>query len=209
MLAIVDYGVSNLRSVQKAFEHETHDVVVTGDPRQIGDADAIVFPGQGAFGDSMRHLREHGLVEPLREAVLSGKPFFGICLGLQMLFEESDEMGLHTGLGMLPGRVERLRTQEKIPHIGWNQIHTVREHPLLAGIAPGAYAYFDHSYAVCPADASLTLATTDYGSDIVCAVARHNIMAVQFHPEKSQTVGLRIVRNFVALVNDARETARA
>ncbi|MFN8482172.1 MAG: imidazole glycerol phosphate synthase subunit HisH [Anaerolineae bacterium] len=209
MLAIVDYGVSNLRSVQKAFEHETRNVVVTGDPRRIADAEAIVFPGQGAFGDSMRHLRAHGLVEPLREAVLSGKPFFGICLGLQMLFEESDEMGLHQGLGVLPGRVERLRTAEKIPHIGWNQIHPVRDHPLLAGIVSGAYAYFDHSYAVCPSDASLTLATTDYGSDIVCAVARDNIMAVQFHPEKSQTVGLRIVRNFVALVAAGREAARA
>lgn len=209
MLAIVDYGGSNLRSVQKAFEHETDDVVVTGDPRLIAQAEAIVFPGQGAFGDAMRHLREHGLVEPLRDAVNSGKPFFGICLGLQMLFEESDEMGRHQGLGVLPGRVERLRTSAKIPHIGWNQIHPVREHPLLAGIAPGAYAYFDHSYAVRPADASLTLATTDYGSDIVCAVARDNIMAVQFHPEKSQVVGLRIVRNFVALVNTPRETAHA
>ncbi|MFN8471291.1 MAG: imidazole glycerol phosphate synthase subunit HisH [Anaerolineae bacterium] len=209
MLAIVDYGVSNLRSVQKAFEHETHDVVVTGDPRLIEQAEAIVFPGQGAFGDSMRHLREHDLIDPLREAVLSGKPFFGICLGLQMLFEESDEMGLHTGLGVLPGRVERLETSEKIPHIGWNQIRPVRDHPLLKDITPGAYAYFDHSYAVCPADASLTLATTDYGGDIVCAVARDNIMAVQFHPEKSQAVGLRIVRNFVTLVDAAREAARA
>ncbi len=207
MLAIVDYGGSNLRSVEKAFEHETQDVIVTGDPRLIAEAEAIIFPGQGAFGDAMRHLQEHGLVEPLLEAVASGKPFFGICLGLQMLFEESDEMGRHPGLGVLPGRVERLITSEKIPHIGWNQIHQAKAHPLLTGIAPGAYAYFDHSYAVRPSDASLILATTDYGGDIVCAVARDNIMAVQFHPEKSQAVGLRIVRNFVALVSASRETA--
>ena len=199
MLAIVDYGVSNLRSVHKAFEHVGAHAIVTGDPAVITAADAVVFPGQGAFGDAMRHLRQHGLVQPLQDAVAAGKPFFGICLGLQLLFEESDEMGRHTGLGILPGRVERLRTEFKIPHIGWNQIHPTRPHPLLEGVAPGAYAYFDHSYVVCPAETGDTLATTDYGEDFVSAVARGNVMAVQFHPEKSQQVGLRIVRNFVAL----------
>ncbi|MCW5852300.1 MAG: imidazole glycerol phosphate synthase subunit HisH [Anaerolineae bacterium] len=199
MLAIVDYGVSNLRSVHKAFEYVGAQAIVTGDPAVIAAADAVVFPGQGAFGDAMRHLRQHGLVQPLQDAVASGRPFFGICLGLQLLFEESDEMGRHTGLGMLPGRVERLRTEFKIPHIGWNQIHPMRPHPLLAGVQPGAYAYFDHSYVVRPTGADDTLATTDYGEDFVCAVAHGNVMAVQFHPEKSQQVGLRIVRNFVAL----------
>lgn len=199
MLAIVDYGVSNLRSVHKAFEHVGAPALVTGDPEVIAAADAVVFPGQGAFGDAMRHLRQHGLVQPLQAAVASGKPFFGICLGLQLLFEESDEMGCHTGLGILPGRVERLRTAFKIPHIGWNQIHPTRSHPLLAGVQPGAYAYFDHSYVVRPTGSDDTLATTDYGEDFVCAVAAGNVMAVQFHPEKSQQVGLRIVRNFVAL----------
>ena len=199
MLAIVDYGVSNLRSVHKAFEHVGAPAVVTGDPQTIAQADAIVFPGQGAFGDAMRHLAQHGLVQPLCDAVAAGKPFFGICLGLQLLFEASDEMGQHAGLGILPGRVERLRTDLKIPHIGWNQVHPVRDHPLLHGLPPGAYAYFDHSYVVRPADPSLALATTDYGEDFVCAVARDNVMAVQFHPEKSQAVGLQIVRNFVQL----------
>lgn len=202
MLAIVDYGVSNLRSVHKAFEHVGAEAVVTGDPAVIARADAIAFPGQGAFGDAMRHLRQHGLVEPLRLAVAAGKPFFGICLGLQLLFEASDEMGCHQGLGILPGRVERVQTPHKIPHIGWNQIHPARPHPLLDGVPPGAYAYFDHSFVVCPADPSLILATTDYGADFVCAVARDNIMAVQFHPEKSQQVGLQIVHNFVALAGE-------
>lgn len=201
MLVIVDYGGSNLRSVHKAFQHVGADVVVSGDPAAIAAADAIIFPGQGAFGDAMRHLAEHGLVEPLREAVRAGKPFFGICLGLQLLFEESDEMGRHMGLGILPGRVQRLRTSEKIPHIGWNQIHPTRAHPLFEGMAPGAYAYFDHSYVVRPADPALTLAITDYGADFVCAVAVDNVMAVQFHPEKSQAVGLRIAQNFVTLAH--------
>lgn len=199
MLAIVDYGVSNLRSVHKAFEHVGADAVVTGDPSVIARADAIVFPGQGAFGDAMRHLRRHGLVAPLQEAVATGTPFFGICLGLQLLFEESDEMGRHEGLGILEGRVERIETPYKVPHIGWNQVHPAHAHPLLRGVAPGAYAYFDHSFVVRPRDPALTLATTDYGEDFVCAAARDNVMAVQFHPEKSQTIGLQIVRNFVAL----------
>ena len=199
MIAIVDYGVSNLRSVHKAFEHVGADAIVTGDPALIARADAIVFPGQGAFGNAMRHLRRHDLVTPLQDAVAAGKPFFGICLGLQLLFEESDEIGRHEGLGILAGRVERIETPYKIPHIGWNQIHPSRAHPLLAGIAPGAYAYFDHSFVVRPRDPALTLATTDYGETFVCAVAHDNVMAVQFHPEKSQTVGLQIVRNFVTL----------
>lgn len=199
MLVIVDYGGSNLRSVHKAFQHVGADVVVSGDPALIADADAIIFPGQGAFGDAMRHLTAHRLVEPLREAVRSGKPFFGICLGLQLLFQESDEMGRHAGLGILPGRVERLRTSEKIPHIGWNQLHPTRPHALFEGVPPGAYAYFDHSFVVRPAEPALTLATTDYGEDFVCAVAVDNVMAVQFHPEKSQALGLRIAQNFVTL----------
>lgn len=209
MLAIVDYGVSNLRSVHKAFEHVGADAVVTGDPAVIARADAIVFPGQGAFGDAMRHLHRHGLVTPLREAVAAGKPFFGICLGLQLLFEASDEMGQHEGLAILAGRVERIETPYKIPHIGWNQIHPARAHPLLGGVAPGAYAYFDHSFVVRPRDPALTLATTDYGETFVCAVAHDNVMAVQFHPEKSQTVGLQIVRNFVALALGAPDPSLA
>lgn len=200
MLAIVDYGVSNLRSVHKAFEHVGALAVVTGDPDLITSADAIVFPGQGAFGDAMRHLRRHGLVQPLQDAVAAGKPFFGICLGLQLLFEESDELGRHTGLGILPGRVERLNTTEKLPHIGWNQVRPTYAHPLFEGIQPGAYVYFDHSYAPRPTDPRLTLATTDHGVDFACAVAHASIMAVLFHPEKSQRVGLQIVRNFVNLV---------
>ena len=207
MLAIVDYGVSNLRSVHKAFEHVGAHALVTGDPALIAAADAVVFPGQGAFGDAMRHLRQHGLVRPLQDAVAAGKPFFGICLGLQLLFEASDEMGQHTGLGILPGRVERLHTAFKVPHIGWNQVHPARPHPLFEGVPTGAYAYFDHSYVVRPTNAADTLATTDYGEDFVSAVARGNVMAVQFHPEKSQQVGLRIVRNFVALAGQLPDPA--
>lgn len=206
MLAIVDYGVSNLRSVHKAFEYVGAHAVVTGDPEVVSQADAVIFPGQGAFGDAMRHLRRHGLVAPLQAAVAQGKPFFGICLGLQLLFEESDEMGRHAGLGILPGRVELVQTPFKVPHIGWNQVHPTRAHPLLDGLKPGAYAYFDHSFVVRPSDPALTLATTDYGEDFVCAVARDNIMAVQFHPEKSQHVGLQLVRNFVRLAGEEAKT---
>jgi glutamine amidotransferase len=202
MIAIVDYGVSNLRSVHKAFEHVGAHAVVTGAPDLIAAANAVVFPGQGAFGEAMRHLKLHRLIQPLQDAVASGRPFFGICLGLQLLFEESDEMGRHAGLGILPGRVEQLRTTLKIPHIGWNQLHPTRPHPLLEGIRPGAYAYFDHSFVVRPTDPAYTLATTDYGEDLVCAIAHDNVMAVQFHPEKSQSVGLRIVQNFVRLAGE-------
>lgn len=206
MLAIIDYGGSNLRSVQKAFEKVGAEAVITDDPAVIDTAPAVAFPGQGAFGDAMENLRQHGLLEPIYLAVRSGKPFFGICVGMQVLFEIGEEMGLHQGLGIFPGRVPRfpdgMVTPDgpcKIPHIGWNQIHIRQQNPLLAGIEEGSFVYFDHSFYVNPTDPSIIVATTDYGIDFASIVARDNVYAIQFHPEKSQAIGLRMLRNFVEL----------
>lgn len=206
MLAIIDYGSSNLRSVQKAFERVGAKAVVTSDPAVIDAAPAVAFPGQGAFGDAMHNLRRLGLLEPIHRAVQSGKPFFGICVGMQVLMEIGEEMGLHQGLGIFPGRVSRFPDGMlapdgpcKIPHIGWNQIHFRQPSPLLAGIDDGSFVYFDHSYYVDPADPAIVVATTDYGIDFASIVARDNVYAIQFHPEKSQAVGLRMLRNFVEL----------
>lgn len=200
MIAIVDYGIGNLRSVQKAFEHVGAPVRLISSPAEMEGARAIVLPGVGAFGDGMRNLREAGFVEPLCQAVGAGVPLLGICLGMQLLFEESEEMGVHRGLGLLRGRVRRFAGDMKVPQIGWNQLFWRRPNPLQAGIPDGAYAYFVHSYYVEPADPADILAVTDYGISYASIVGRGNLLGVQFHPEKSQTVGLRILRNFVEWV---------
>jgi glutamine amidotransferase len=197
-IAVVDYGMGNLRSVSKALEHVAPEaeVVVTADPRKILSCERIVVPGQGAMPDCMRQLTESGA----REAVIAAareKPFLGLCIGLQMLFERGEE-GDTPGLGLLPGSVPRLRAPGlKIPHMGWNEVIQERPHPLWEGIADRSRFYFVHSYYPAPLDPSLTAATCVYGSPFTCAVARDNIFAVQFHPEKSQSAGLQLLSNFL------------
>lgn len=195
-IAVVDYGMGNLRSVEKALEHAGATVMVTRDADEIKAAAKLVLPGVGAFGDAMKNLEKRGLVDVIRDEVDDGKPFLGICLGLDLIFEESDEHGVHQGLGFLPGRVELLPTDLKIPHIGWNSINIRKESPLLDGIPDGSFFYFVHSYAVVPTEESDILCSTDYGCQFVSAVERDNIAAFQFHPEKSSSLGLKILENF-------------
>lgn len=204
MIAIIDYGMGNLRSVQKGFQRVGHDAVVTSDSRKILDADRVVLPGVGAFADCMRNLTDQGLVDTVKDVVKSGRPFLGICLGLQLLFDESEEFGLHKGLGILPGRVVRFPTEVannseqlyKIPHMGWNRINIRRCAPHLKEIPEEGYFYFVHSFYVAPADPSIAATTTDYGVEFVSSVWKDNIFATQFHPEKSQELGLRILKAF-------------
>jgi glutamine amidotransferase len=198
VIAIIDYGMGNLRSVEKALEKVGATVSVSRDPDEVRRADRIVLPGVGAFGDAMANLEKRGLVEVIKEEVTAGKPFLGICLGLDLLFEESDEHGLHQGLGLLSGRVELLPTDLKIPQIGWNQISIRKESHLLTGIPDGSSFYFVHSYAVVPRQESDILCETEYGCTFVSAVERGNIAAFQFHPEKSSSLGLTILRNFAS-----------
>ena len=216
MIALIDYGISNLRSVQKAFEHLDTEVTLVDTPDRLAQAERLILPGVGAFPAGMKGLQEHGLVGPIRQAVREGKPLLGICLGMQLLFESSDEMGETEGLGLLPGQVTKIQDarsemQEaastfgiphsilKIPHMGWNQLDVVQEHPLVRDLVSGSYAYFVHSYAVYPKDQSIVLATTDYGDPFASIVGRGNICGLQFHPEKSQAVGLKLLRKFLNL----------
>jgi len=213
MIVIVDYGVGNLRSVQKALEHVGAPATISSDPAALepGAAETpggIVLPGVGAFGDGMAELRRRGLVAPLRRQAAAGRPLLGICLGMQLLFESSEEMGEHRGLGLLPGRVVRFPPGPlKVPHVGWNRLRPGRQsppgqHPLLAGIAEGAYAYFVHSYYAEPAEPGDVLATTDYGLEFAAVVGRGRVWGAQFHPEKSQEVGLQLLANFWRLVEE-------
>jgi glutamine amidotransferase len=208
MIAIMDYGMGNLRSVQKAFQKVGAEAVVTDEREIIESARAVVLPGVGAFGDAMTNLRSQGLVETIERVAERGTPLLGICLGLQLFFEESDEMGLHQGLGLFPGRVRRFDVGLKVPHIGWNQVHIRRQSPLLDGLADGSYAYFVHSYYVEPAEDGSVLATTDYGLDFASVVGRNNVYGIQFHPEKSQDVGMRILGNFVTMMRVATQTSK-
>jgi glutamine amidotransferase len=204
MIAIIDYGMGNLRSVQKGFQRVGHDAVVTSDPKVILGADKVVLPGVGAFADCMRNLEGLGLVDTVHRVVDSGRPFLGICLGLQLLFDESEEFGLHKGLGVLPGRVIRFPTEidnnpeqlYKIPHMGWNRIHIKKKAPHFKDVPDGGYFYFVHSFYVAPAEPSVTATTTDYGIEFTSSVWKDNIFATQFHPEKSQELGLRILKAF-------------
>ena len=203
MIAIVDYGIGNLGSVTKAFRHVGAETVLSGDPRRLLEADALVLPGDGAFGATMDEVRRRGLLPVLGEAARRGTPLLGICIGMQVLFEESEEHGRHAGLGLLPGRVRRFDTALPVPHMGWNALRRVREHPLMAGMEEGAYVYFVHSY-YCDAGPEVVLATSDYGRDFAAVVGRGSILGVQFHPEKSQAVGLRLIEAFVAIVQGRR-----
>jgi glutamine amidotransferase len=202
MIAIVDYEMGNLRSVQKGFAKVGHEAIISGDPTVLAKADKIVLPGVGAFPDAMRELNRRRLVEPIREAIAAGKPFLGICLGLQLLFDVGYEGGRHEGLGILAGEVRRfeLPLEFKVPHMGWNQLAIRRPAPQLAGLEDGVYCYFVHSYYVAPADRAVIATETDYGGPFCSMVWRDNIFATQFHPEKSQADGLRILKNFVEVV---------
>ncbi|MCU0503702.1 MAG: imidazole glycerol phosphate synthase subunit HisH [Anaerolineae bacterium] len=207
-LVIVDYGVGNLRSVYKAVEAAGATAEVITSPGGLAGAAGIVLPGVGAFGDAAANLRAAGFEAPLRQAVQSGTPLLGICVGMQMLFDESEEMGRHAGLGIIPGRVVRFAGNLhgpdgrllKVPQIGWNQLCHAQTDPLLAGVPDGAYAYFVHSYYCAPADPIYAVATTEFGGPYASIVRHDNVWGIQCHPEKSQAVGLRILRNFVAIV---------
>ncbi len=201
MIAIIDYGMGNLRSVQKAFEAVGHPADVTGDPDLVRRADKVILPGVGAFADAIAELRRTGLGEAFVDCVRSGKPCLGVCLGLQLLFDASEEDGFHAGLGLLPGRVVRFaaRPELKIPHMGWNTLRILRPCPLLSGLGPEPSVYFVHSYYAVPSDPSDLAAECDYPNPFAAVVRRDNLMACQFHPEKSQRVGLSMYANFAML----------
>jgi len=198
-IILIDAGTGNLRSVQKALENAGARVTRSDDPQAVLSARKVVLPGVGAFGDFMSGLRARGLQDAIAQVAARGVPLLGICVGMQALFEVGEEMGEHAGLGLLPGRVERLAESPsvKIPHTGWNQVRVQKEAPLFDGIRSGAYVYFNHSYFCRPSDSSVVIATTDYGVEFACAVQRGNVFGVQFHPEKSQAVGLQLLKNFL------------
>ena len=202
MIAIVDYGAGNLRSVAKAVEKLGYSPEVTGDPQKVRNAKAVILPGVGASDSAMTALEERGLVEPLRTVIRDGVPFFGVCLGLQLLLESSEE-GSMPCLSVVPGRVKRFPNSVKTPHMGWNEVNFERDHPVLEGVESGSYFYFVHSYYAAPEDQSLVLGTTDYASQFCSVIARDNLVATQFHPEKSGGVGLRLYENFLrSMVKD-------
>jgi len=201
VIAIADYGIGNLGSVTKGFRRAGAEVLLTGDTSALRRADALVLPGDGAFGATMAEIERRGLVGVLREAVARGTPLLGICIGMQVLFEESEEHGLHRGLGFLPGRVRRFQGELPVPHMGWNRLQARRPHAVLDGVPDGAHVYFVHSY-YCDAPDDVVIATSDYGRDFPAIVGRGSVLGMQFHPEKSQEVGLRMVASFVRLVDE-------
>ena len=203
VIAVIDYGMGNLRSVQKALEKVGHDALVTNTPREIGNSSAVVLPGVGAFKDCICSLEQLNLIEPILKAVRSGKPFLGICLGLQILFTESEEFGTTPGLNLIPGRVVHFSRHDsptelrlKIPHMGWNTVSVRKDIPAFNAIEDNSFFYFVHSYHVVPDDTSVIATTTSYGIDFISSVEKDNIFACQFHPEKSQRVGLQMLKNF-------------
>ncbi len=206
MIAIIDYGMGNLRSVQKGFEKIGSEAIITNDPQVVLRADRIVLPGVGAFRDCMHNLEQGGFVEPILKIIAEGRPFLGICVGMQLLFSDSVEFGLYSGLNVIPGHVLRFPDQMtvageklKVPQMGWNQLSFKRRPPLFEGIDNGSNVYFVHSYYVKPDDSSVIATTTDYGIEFCSSVWKDNVVATQFHPEKSQEIGLRILKNFAEL----------
>ena len=203
MLAIIDYQMGNLRSVQKALERVGHPATITSSPADIAQADKVILPGVGAFEDAIAELRRRDLVGPIKDAIAANKPFLGICLGLQLLFEVGYENGTHEGLGILPGETVRFDLPAdlklKVPHMGWNAISIKHRPPILAGLSEGTHVYFVHSYYVRPRDPSVIATETDYGGPFCSMIWQGNLFATQFHPEKSQSDGLRILRNFAEL----------
>jgi len=214
MIAIIDYGMGNLRSVQKGFERMGREAVVTRDPKTILDAGKVVLPGVGAFPDCMRNLEEYGLIDAVKQSISSGKPFLGICLGLQLLFTESEEFGISKGLDIIKGRVVRFKGPPfdtphgvypdkigaldtlKVPHMGWNSLSIKRRPPAMLDVPDRSHVYFVHSFHVVPEDKGVIATTTPYGIDFVSSIWKDNILAVQFHPEKSQALGLSILKRF-------------
>ncbi len=201
MIAIIDYDAGNIKSVEKALLLLGQDVVITGDREEILKADKVVLPGVGAFGDAMDNLRRTGLAQVIREVTDRGTPFLGICLGLQLLFERSDEAPGVDGLGILEGEILRIPDKDglKIPHMGWNSLHLENNGRLFRGIEEGSYVYFVHSYYLKAADERIVKASTEYSTHIHASVEKGNVFACQFHPEKSSDVGIQILRNFVEL----------
>lgn len=201
MIQIIDYGMGNLRSVQKAFEKLGHAAAICTDPGALPEAEKVVLPGVGAFRDAIGQLRDQGFIEPIRQYVAQDRPFLGICLGLQLLFDVSFEDGEYAGLGIVPGRVVRFESQPglKIPHMGWNALEIAAPCRLLAGIPDGSHVYFVHSYFVEPEQARVVVARTTHGRPFVSMIARGNLFATQFHPEKSQRIGLALLENFARL----------
>ncbi|SNR79335.1 imidazole glycerol phosphate synthase subunit HisH [Desulfurobacterium atlanticum] len=202
MIAVIDYGMGNLRSVSKAIEHVGGSVVVTDNLLKIKDAKGVVLPGVGAFKDAVRNLKDRGLWEVIIEEVKEGKPFLGICLGLHLLFEVGYEFGRTEGLGIVKGEVVRfeLPSEYKIPHMGWNRIKIQKKSEFLKDVRDGEFFYFVHSYYVKPKEKDVVLTLTDYGIDFVSSIEKDNIIATQFHPEKSQKAGLKLLKNFIEIV---------
>ena len=202
MIAIIDYDAGNIKSVEKALQKLNAEVVITKDAEEILRADKVILPGVGAFGDAMDNLKKYGLDKVIHQVVEKGTPFLGICLGLQLLFERSDETPGAIGLGILEGEVLRIPDKDnlKIPHMGWNSLHLQNQGRLFQGISEQSYVYFVHSYYLKAKDADIVKATTDYGVNIHASVEKGNVFACQFHPEKSSDVGLQILKNFVELV---------
>lgn len=199
MIAILDYGMGNRASVQKALRFLGHDSVITADPAEIASASNLILPGVGAFGDGMKAIRERGLDHVMREETAKGKPLLGICLGMQLLASKGEEGGAHEGLGFIPGTVKRISAGDlRVPHVGWNDVVPKNGGGLFKGTEPNVF-YFVHSFALVPDDESDVIATCDYGSPFVAAVRKGNVMGVQFHPEKSQASGLRLLKNFLAI----------
>ena len=205
-VVVLDYGAGNLRSVARAVEHAGFQPEVTADARALDTADATIMPGVGAAADTMRNLQKGGLVEPLREYILAGRPFLGVCMGMQALLSVSEEEGEHACLDIVAGRVRRFEGgtngssadgRRKIPHMGWNRVEQQREHPIFAGIPDKSYFYFVHSYYPDPEDESVIIGRTEYGVSFASIIARDTLVATQFHPEKSGAVGLRLYRNFL------------
>jgi glutamine amidotransferase len=196
VITVVDYKLNNLRSLENTLRRLGHDVRVTSNPEDIETAEKLILPGVGAFGDGMRNLREFGLAEPFIEKVKSGTPTLGICLGMHLLFTESEEFGLHRGLDLLQGRVVKLPANLRVPHMGWNQLHTKQANGLTHGVKESSFVYFVHSYYALPKSNDIILMTTDYEIEFPAIVHAKNIWATQFHPEKSQRVGERLLDNF-------------
>jgi len=206
MIAIIDYGMGNLRSVQKGFEKVGYNAVVTADPGVVLEAERVVLPGVGAFRDCMKNLEQAGFVEPILKVIAEGRPFLGICVGMQLLLTDSVEFGLYQGLDVIPGHVLRFPEgmeenceKLKVPHMGWNQLSIRRNSPVFAGIDDGANVYFVHSYYSRPADETVIAATSGYGIEFCAAICKDNVVATQFHPEKSQQIGLQLLKNFGAM----------
>lgn len=197
MIAIIDYGMGNLRSVQKAMEKVGYEAVITSDASVLQRADGVILPGVGAFGDAMYNLKHLGMMDAIKRAVKAGIPLLGICLGMQLLFSASDEHGFHVGLNLIPGHVRRFKGNFKIPHVGWNSLTLRRpDSPLLENVKNGDYVYFVHSYYVDPLDRDVVVATTDYYGEVPAIMQKDHVFGIQFHPEKSSTPGLQMLANF-------------